>query len=70
MPQLVHSVNRSTPISSNFRPSPMFQPCFTDNLLIYKDLILWRIFVQNDAKAAATALGAWSTRLMHRLIHS
>ncbi|SBV37135.1 hypothetical protein STPYR_12065 [uncultured Stenotrophomonas sp.] len=70
LPQLVHSVNRPAPISANFRSDALFHLCFTTKLLIFKNLMLWRFFVQIDAEAAVTALRAWSTRLMHRLIHN
>ena len=70
MPQLVHSVNSSPAIGCDFSRETVFRFCFTNKLLILKGLIVWLFFDQVEGKASTTALGAWSTTLMHRVIHT
>jgi len=70
MPQLVHSVNSLTAICRDFVTPAVFRFCFTHKPLILKDLIAWLFFDQVEGKASTTALDAWSTTLMHRVIHN
>ncbi|WP_433853406.1 hypothetical protein [Stenotrophomonas nitritireducens] len=69
MPQLVHSVNSPAAIRRDSAAAAVFRFCFTHKPLILNGLIVWLFFDQVEGKASTTALDAWSTTLMHRVIH-